>query len=257
MGPAASLVLGPDDPGPGDRATEKDLYAYVLARHLAHVFDLYGVNCVLDVGANRGQYAAGLRRAGYTGRIVSFEPVPDVAERLRKASRRDRSWTVHEIALGREDGTLTLNVVPGTMSSSLPATSFGARRYAQLREPVLHEVPARRLDNLLDEILDGLDDPRPFLKLDTQGFDLEVFAGLGERAAQFVGMQSEVALLQIYEGMPRLPEALAAYEAAGFEVSGFFPVSRESRTARVLEFDCVLVRAALTRPAAGLPATSG
>jgi hypothetical protein len=100
----------------------------------------------------------------------------------------------------------------------------------------------RRLDGLLDDILRSVDAPRPFLKLDTQGYDLEAFAGLGDRAREFVGLQSEVALMRIYEGMPRLPEALAAYEAAGFGVTGLFPVSRQSRTARVLEFDCVMVR---------------
>jgi hypothetical protein len=157
---------------------------------------------------------------------------------------------VHEVALGREDGSTQLNVVPGTMSSPLPATDFGARRYAQLREPVVHEVAVRRLDGMMDTVLAGLDDPRPFLKLDTQGYDLEVFAGLGTRTADIVAMQSEVALVKIYEGMPRLPEALVAYEQAGFEVSGFFPVSRESKTGRVLEFDCVMVRSDARRKAA-------
>ena len=56
-------------------------------------------------------------------------------------------------------------------------------------------------------------------------------------------MQAELALMTIYEGMPRLPGALADYEAAGFEVTALYPVSRERRTARVLEFDCVMVRA--------------
>jgi len=39
-----------------------------------------------------------------------------------------------------------------------------------------------------------------------------------------------------------LSEALAAYEAAGFEITALYPVSRDRRTARVLEFDCVMVR---------------
>ena len=56
-------------------------------------------------------------------------------------------------------------------------------------------------------------------------------------------MQSEVALMEIYKGMPRMPEALAAYEAAGFEIAALYPVSRQTRTARVLEYDCVMVRA--------------
>jgi hypothetical protein len=56
-----------------------------------------------------------------------------------------------------------------------------------------------------------------------------------------VAMQSEVALLTIYEGMPRMPEAVAAYEAAGFEITGLFPITRED-DGRVIEYDCVLVR---------------
>ena len=55
-------------------------------------------------------------------------------------------------------------------------------------------------------------------------------------------MQSEVAVMPIYDGMPMMEEALAAYAAAGFEITALYPVSRQSRTGRVVEFDCVLVR---------------
>ena len=101
---------------------------------------------------------------------------------------------------------------------------------------------------MLDELVDGLDDPRPYLKLDTQGFDLDVFAGAGDRVADLVGMQSELALMEIYEGMPRLPDALGVYEDAGFQIAAMYPVSRQSKTARVLEFDCVMVRGTLLKP---------
>jgi hypothetical protein len=101
---------------------------------------------------------------------------------------------------------------------------------------------------MLDELLTGLEQPRPYLKLDTQGFDLDVFTGAGDRIEEFVGMQSELPLMQIYEGMPRLPEALGVYEAAGFDVAAMYPVSRQGKTGRVLEFDCVMVRGSLLKP---------
>lgn len=41
---------------------------------------------VLDVGADRGQFGKRLRRDGYTGRIVSFEPVPHIADQLEKGA---------------------------------------------------------------------------------------------------------------------------------------------------------------------------
>jgi hypothetical protein len=104
---------------------------------------------------------------------------------------------------------------------------------------------------VFDDAVAGLSDPRVYLKLDTQGFDLQAFEGAGERVGEILAMQSEVACVPIYDGMPRLPEQLQVYEAAGFEVAGLFPVSRDVPTLRVIEFDVVMVRAEAMRAASG------
>jgi hypothetical protein len=141
-----------------------------------------------------------------------------------------------------------MNVVSGSMSSLHPPSAYGDRRYKRFQNISTVDVPVRRLENMLDEVIPpDLETPRLYLKLDTQGYDLEVFGGLGEGVDDVVGMQSEVALLQIYEGMPRMPEAIETYEGAGFEITGMFPVIREKDTGRVLEFDCVLARAETLR----------
>ena len=242
LGPGAALTVLPDAASGRWFEIEKRLAAYQSQQHVAELLSLYGVNCVVDVGANRGQYGHRLRRTGFQGHIVSFEPVPETFAELRDAAARDPRWTAYPYALGREDTSAPMNVVPGTLSSLLAPTEFGSARYARLREPTRQQVPVRRLDGILDEVLAGVPSPRPFLKLDTQGYDLEAFAGLGDRSRDFVAMQSEVAVVEIYAGMPRMPEALAVYEVAGFEITGLFPVSREARTGRVLEFDCVMAR---------------
>ncbi len=221
-------------------AIEHGLAQAAAQRHVAAVLQMYRVDCVLDVGANRGQFGTALRAAGYDGRIVSFEPVPDAFAALAEEARDDASWIVRAHALGREDGTLAMNVVHGTLSSPLAATEFGARRYGRLREPETVDVPVRRLDGVLEEVTGE----RIYLKLDTQGYDLEVFAGLGGRTERIVALQAELPLVPIYEGMTRLPEGLGTFEAAGFEVTAMYPVSRERTSARVLEFDCVMVRRA-------------
>ena len=91
-----------------------------------------------------------------------------------------------------------------------PLSPRAVYRYLKHCEPV--EVEVRRLDRVVDETLGGLDGRRPFLKLDTQGYDLDVFAGAGHAIDRFVGLQSELSLMEIYKGMPRMREALAAYE---------------------------------------------
>lgn len=213
--------------------------------HIGWLLERLGVNVVLDVGANRGQYARELRSTGYGGRIVSFEPVPAQVRHLQKAAAGDPFWDVRACALGDADGTLPINVGvgEGRLSSLLPATDFGRSWNPRIDAERTVDVDVRRLDGLYDELVDGVRDPRVYLKLDTQGFDLRAFAGAGERVNDIVAMQSEVSIVPLYEGMPHFTEQLATYERAGFELSGMYPVIIDRPTLRTIEFDALLVRA--------------
>lgn len=200
------------------------------------------VNCVLDVGANVGQYAQGLREAGYTGRIASFEPIADLAASLRDKASRDPDWLVFNCALGDEPGEAQINAVPGTMSSLLPSSEFGKDWSDKLQETHPETIRVERLDGILDEATAGLEDPRLYLKMDTQGYDLQTFRGAGKRIEDVLALQSEVACVPIYDGMTRMPEQLAAYEAEGFEITGIYPVSRHVSTLRMIELDLMMIR---------------
>ncbi len=209
--------------------------------HAAWLLRQVGADVVLDVGANKGQYATSLRRNGFTGRIVSFEPIPQLVERLRGLAADDPDWTVVDCALGDDDGTAEINMSPGPLSSLLPASDFGRGWADNLKETTVQEIRIRRLADVWDEAMAGLDAPRPFLKMDTQGYDLETFRGAGDTVGRLVGLQSEVAMVPIYDGMPRLAEMLTTYEAAGFETTGLFPITRDRQTLRAIEFDLMMV----------------
>jgi FkbM family methyltransferase len=238
---------------------EHHLLRYLGEEHVAWLLQQLDVNVVLDVGANLGQFARRLRRDGYAGRIVSFEPVPHIADRLERAAADDPDWHVLRYAVGESDETREINVGvgQGRYSSLLPVSDFGRSWSSRIDGDATVSVSVRRLDGLLDDVVDGVVDPRVYLKLDTQGYDLQAFAGVGARVADLVGMQSEMSLVPLYEGMPHLTEQLSTYEAAGFRVTGMFPVVFDRETLRVIELDAVMVRdGALTRPrvdAAGEP----
>jgi len=225
------------------RAVGGDL---LLFEHLAWLLARYRVDTVLDVGANAGQFGGELRRSGYRGRILSFEPIPASHERLRRAAAGDPTWTTHAWALGRKNGEAELNVTRHDVFSSFhPPATYAADRFGEATAVARRErVTVRRLDGALDELLGPASRARCLLKMDTQGYDLEVFDGLGRWGDRVVALQSEVTAIALYEGAPRLTESIARYEAAGFEVAGLFPVSRDEATGRVIEFDCVMVRAA-------------
>ena len=209
------------------------------------VLDRAGVNVVLDVGAHRGEYVGRLRsNAGYRGPIVSFEPQQSASDVLRAAAAADPAWTIRQEAVGNETGSFTLNVFSDGMFSSLhSAGDYGVERYSFLGRATHEEVSVVRLDDIADDVLADVQDPRVLLKVDTQGHDLAVLAGaasLIERAV--VALQIEIGVISIYEDTPDISEVLRTLQSYGFDIVGLFPIARDRDGLRVLEFDGVFVR---------------
>jgi FkbM family methyltransferase len=214
--------------------------------HLKTLLDRCGVNVVLDVGANRGQFVVRLRRF-YKGKVLSFEPVPQIFADLATAAAPDPQWDVYKLALGSRDTTERFNISASSeFSSFLETNEYCQQRFgvhaAAAREEL---VSVRRLDGLLEDIVPHLDNAKVFLKLDTQGYDIEVFKGLGDKHKHVVALQTEVSLIPVYSEMPHWTESISFFEKAGFGVTGLFPVNREAL--RVIEYDCVMVNLELQK----------
>lgn len=224
--------------------TVMDGKASVTSRyeHLAALLETYEADSVLDVGAHVGEFGSALRRAGYGGPIVSFEPVNDYFKQLEATAAPDPKWWVYRAALGRDTGDRPMNVMDGTGSSFLSPNHYAMRCWPEWHAAHVEQVPMRRLSEMMEKLFTSIGVSRPFLKLDTQGYDIEVFQSAGERIRDLVGLQCELSLIPLYEGMPTIEDALGVFRAAGFDVTGFFPVSMENATARLLEVDCVMIR---------------
>jgi hypothetical protein len=82
---------------------------------------------------------------------------------------------------------------------------------------------------------------RPFLKLGTQGFDVEVLKSGLDVVQTFVGLQSELAVKKIYDRSVDFREAISFYESLGFELSAFVP-NNAGHFPALIEVDCVMVR---------------
>jgi len=85
-------------------------YDIIKHKELSEWLTLHEIDIVLDIGANDGRYATEIRQTGWEGNIVSFEPQPEVFERLHERMKNDLSWSGHQIGLGNSDSTLRLNV---------------------------------------------------------------------------------------------------------------------------------------------------
>jgi FkbM family methyltransferase len=214
-----------------------------LREHLLTLFSTFRINCVLDVGANRGFYASFLRAAGFGGRIVSFEPIRRNFLELQKRSSADPQWHAYPIALGDQAGTFPMNVTRRTeFSSFLSPNDYCKTQFGEMGEIVATEmVQIERLDRIFDECVKGICKPKVFLKMDTQGYDLKVLEGATDRSDFIEALQSEISFRRIYDGMPDFEESIGKMAQMGFELTGFFPVVRDERL-RIVEMDCVMVK---------------
>ncbi len=253
LGPEALgsfLLTNPEAVRRHPRAYQHALSTQLTDHLLETVLRRLDVNVVLDVGANRGQFGRNLRNLRYTGRIVSYEPVSVNLAELREAAEGDPDWLVEPLALGDVDSATDIHVAAGAgkLSSLLDSNEFGRKRFTNMRDDVAvrETIQIRRLDAVWERAVAGIDDPRLFLKLDTQGYDLQALAGAGDRLGDVVALQSEVSCIPIYEGMPHLTDQIAAYEEAGFAAAGMFPVTWDHETLAVIEFDLLMVRREVT-----------
>lgn len=183
----------------------------MLARHQ--------VDLVLDVGGADGGYGTSLRRFGYAGRIVSFEPLSDAYAALRASISDDPLWSAHNLALGAESGPATINIASNSNSSSLLPMLDAHRGAAPAIQYVAEEsVTVARLDDLADEAVRSAE--RPFLKVDTQGFEREVLAGGADTVRRCVGLQLELSFVPLYEGGMLVDEAIGWAYSQGFHLVG-------------------------------------
>jgi FkbM family methyltransferase len=193
------------------------------------------INVVIDVGANEGQFVSKLRRLSFRGRIVSFEPDPRTYTIMREHHGKDSSWRGYPIALGEAD---TEGVLHQAKESVLSSFLTPVRRESISSDV---RVPVRRLDDVFDEVIVGLPEPRVLLKTDTQGFDLQVLRGATQSLNRIGGILAEISVLPIYENIPRIDQALSAYRQAGFDLLDLSVVNR-TPDGRILEFDGLFVR---------------
>jgi FkbM family methyltransferase len=203
----------------------------------------HGVDLVLDIGANTGQWAQQLRRAGYGGDMISFEPLSSAHEQLTRNARNDPRWKIApRFAIGSSNGDAKIHVSGNSYSSSilpmLPAHVAGAPDSQYVG---IEHTPMRTLDSLIGETIPA-DRTKIFCKLDVQGYEASILAGAEALLTRTVGLQMEISLTPLYEGAPSFRQLLDLMERSGFEAYGFVPGFVDPQSGRMLQMDGVFFR---------------
>jgi FkbM family methyltransferase len=210
-------------------------------RRSSDLFSLLGIDLLIDIGANRGQYALSRRASGYKGEILSFEPLSTAHATLLALSKDDPNWTIADrVAVGDRSGEIAINLAQNSVSSSvLPMLDAHLAAAPHSRYIGKEIVPLRRLDDLLESTIGGR---KIFLKLDVQGFECYVLRGAEHILRTVSALQLEMSLLPLYQGEILMPEMYQFLREKHFELWDLQPGFRDPTTGRLLQVDAVFTR---------------
>lgn len=220
---------------------DKDLGIAYGEYMLRRVITMLDVDMIFDVGANVGQYGLQLRKQiAYHGPLLSFEPMPRAAARIRSLAQGDAAWQVRECAIDDSRGRARFNVMIGDQFSSLltPSKQFEGRFHGQHAIRNVIEVEAI---TLADAVREAPTFARGLLKLDTQGNELRILRGGVDSLARFPAIQLEVGFQLLYEGESSYSQMVDALEGWGYRLCALFP-NNEGHFPHLLEMDAIFLR---------------
>ncbi|HEX6961975.1 MAG TPA: FkbM family methyltransferase, partial [Lacipirellula sp.] len=227
------------------RRSGYDLRRYQPRTHpVAKKFDLMrrlGIDLVLDVGANTGQFAGELREQGYRGRIISFEPIPSVYRELERHAAGDPRWTTKNFALGNQDGEQTIHVSQKSWSSSLlEVTEASTSAFPDSRAVSSESIRVRRLDSVFPEL--EADHRTIWLKVDTQGYEMQVLKGAVDSLARVAMLQLELAFVPLYQDQALFQDVYPWVVERGFRLGSLECLNWNPDSGELLWLDGVFHR---------------
>jgi len=195
---------------------------------LVSLLNHHGIDHVLDVGANKGQYASSLRRAGYHGAMTSFEPLAVNIATLEIMAGKDPLWDINpRCAVGDNIKDIAINVSEANdMSSVLDIADEMTAALPKSRYVTSETVEMITIDSVIEDVCQ--DHQAVFLKVDTQGFEDAVVQGARHslESGKIRGVQLELSMLPLYKGEKTYDVLCHTMAEMGFEthlvISGYY-----------------------------------
>jgi len=184
------------------------------------------LDCVVDVGANKGQFSLVVRGVFPQVVIHSFEPLSTPAKIFSKIFRNDSRTHLHNCAIGEYSESVDMHVSKSDDSSSLlPISERQSSLFPGTEEHHIDTVKISPLRSLVsDEDIVGT----ALLKIDVQGFELNVLKGCNPLIKKFKYIYVECSFVELYEGQALVSEIVDYLSDSGFVLSGVYNMSYDS-----------------------------
>lgn len=197
-----------------EKLLDQTISKYNYENRLRAVLEKYQIKDILDVGANHGQFAYTLSKL-YKGRIISFEPLSFAYKSCKDivSKKISNEWLIENFALGEDNYATHINISSNAgESSSLLNTTVGSNVKFVSKE--LIKVVK------FDSIYKKYSINNPLVKIDVQGYELNVLKGMVEFVAEFKPViLLEVSIVPSYESNPLFFETYSFMKAMGYDIA--------------------------------------
>lgn len=187
-----------------------------VAAATEHDAILYGLelDTIVDIGANRGQFALCARRLYPLSQIYSFEPLQRPAEKHRKVFENDRHTKLFNLAVSETTGSASMHVSQWDVSSSLLPFARAQHENYPLTGKLRQESVRTTIlaDCLNEEKIQG----KALLKIDVQGFEIAVLRGCATLLDKFDYIYVEASFVQLYVGQPLADDVIQYLSSKGY-----------------------------------------
>lgn len=200
------------------------------------------LNVLLDVGGNKGQFASFAAIRWPNAWIYSFEPLAHPRALLERVLHRmaPNRHTIYDFALGAEQAEATIHVASRQDSSSLLPLGDEQKRLFNMREDHTETIQVRRLDDVELGRLGG----DVLLKIDVQGFELQVLKGAEKVLKRCRYVFVELSHVRLYDGQALAPEVTAFLKERGYRAFSHANATRDA-TGRLIQEDVLFVNSAV------------
>ena len=211
--------------------------SYKICKNISSIDN--NIDSIIDVGANKGQFALNAVSFFPTAKIYSFEPLPDVFPLLSKRVLKYNQIKSYNFALGNQEGEIEFYKNHHShASSALPISDFQTKEIPETKETTIIKVPIHKLDDCVSQLELG---NNVLLKLDVQGFEKEVLRGSITTLKNIKYILLEMSFIPLYNGEPLFDEMYQFLNILGFDILS--PVgSLETKDGKILQIDFLFKR---------------
>lgn len=198
------------------------------------------IGMIIDIGANRGQFALSMRKLFPYAKIISFEPLSEEYSMINNKFIKDTRFESFNLALGNSKGEAKINRNKFSPSSSLLSITenhtHNFPKTATTFEEIIHI-------NTLDDCAKAIELENPlFIKIDVQGYEKQVIMGGIETLKKATFVLIELSFQELYVGQSTFHDIYSILHKLGFEFRGVYnqlisPIDRS-----ILQIDGLFIK---------------